>query len=104
MDTNRRGFLQRFVGVVGAATTIVARKPVLGEPVGDVSKDDARQLFNSVTSSSAAEFAAFAPNGPSTTQTFQTGDIFTIAGHTSVNALDYQSTGRLQQFVVTATF
>src|SRR5207249_4407010 len=30
------------------------------------------------------------------------GDIFTIAGVNSVNPLSYQSTGRLQQFVVTA--
>lgn len=35
--------------------------------------------------------------------TLNKGDIFTIAGMNSVNPLSYQSTGRLQQFVVTAT-
>lgn len=35
--------------------------------------------------------------------TLNKGDIFTIAGVNSVNPLTYQSTGRLQQFVVTAT-
>lgn len=34
--------------------------------------------------------------------TLKRGDIFTIAGVNSVNPLSYQSTGRLQQFVVTA--
>lgn len=34
--------------------------------------------------------------------TLKKGDIFTIAGVNSVNPLSYQSTGRLQQFVVTA--
>ncbi len=34
--------------------------------------------------------------------TLRAGDIFTIAGVYSVNRLSYQSTGRLQQFVVTA--
>jgi hypothetical protein len=35
--------------------------------------------------------------------TLNKGDIFTIAGVNSVNPLSYSSTGRLQQFVVTAT-
>lgn len=35
--------------------------------------------------------------------TLNKGDILTIAGVNSVNPLSYQSTGRLQQFVVTAT-
>lgn len=35
--------------------------------------------------------------------TLNKGDIFTIAGVNSVNPLSYQDTGRLQQFVVTAT-
>ena len=35
--------------------------------------------------------------------TLNKGDIFTIAGVNSVNPLSYTSTGRLQQFVVTAT-
>jgi hypothetical protein len=35
--------------------------------------------------------------------TLNKGDIFTIAGVNSVNPLTYASTGRLQQFVVTAT-
>jgi P22 coat protein - gene protein 5 len=35
--------------------------------------------------------------------TLNKGDIFTIAGVFSVNPLSYSSTGRLQQFVVTAT-
>lgn len=34
--------------------------------------------------------------------TLKKGDIFTVAGVYSVNPLSYQSTGRLQQFVVTA--
>jgi len=34
--------------------------------------------------------------------TLKKGDIFTIAGVYSVNPLSYRSTGRLQQFVVTA--
>jgi hypothetical protein len=34
--------------------------------------------------------------------TLKKGDVFTIAGVFSVNPLSYQSTGRLQQFVVTA--
>lgn len=34
--------------------------------------------------------------------TLKKGDIFTIAGVNSVNPLSYRSTGRLQQFVVTA--
>lgn len=39
----------------------------------------------------------------SSAATLNKGDIFTIAGVNSVNPLSYQSTGRLQQFVVTAT-
>jgi hypothetical protein len=35
--------------------------------------------------------------------TLNKGDIFTIAGVNSVNPLSYSSSGRLQQFVVTAT-
>jgi hypothetical protein len=35
--------------------------------------------------------------------TLNKGDVFTIAGVNSVNPLSYSSTGRLQQFVVTAT-
>lgn len=35
--------------------------------------------------------------------TLNKGDIFTMAGCNSVNPLSYQDTGRLQQFVVTAT-
>jgi hypothetical protein len=35
--------------------------------------------------------------------TLNRGDIFTVAGVNSVNPLSYTSTGRLQQFVVTAT-
>lgn len=35
--------------------------------------------------------------------TLNKGDVFTVAGVYSVNPLSYQSTGRLQQFVVTAT-
>lgn len=39
----------------------------------------------------------------SSATTLNKGDIFTIAGVNSVNPLTYASTGRLQQFVVTAT-
>jgi len=39
----------------------------------------------------------------SSAATLTKGDIFTIAGVNSVNPESYQSTGRLQQFVVTAT-
>ncbi len=39
----------------------------------------------------------------SSAATLNKGDIFTIAGVNSVNPVSYQSTGRLQQFVVTAT-
>jgi coat protein Gp5 len=39
----------------------------------------------------------------SSAATLTKGDIFTIAGVNSVNPVSYQSTGRLQQFVVTAT-
>ena len=38
----------------------------------------------------------------SSAATLRKGDVFTIAGVNSVNPLSYQSTGRLQQFVVTA--
>jgi len=39
----------------------------------------------------------------SNTTTLNKGDVFTIAGVNSVNPLSYADTGRLQQFVVTAT-
>jgi hypothetical protein len=48
--------------------------------------------------------SAISTNGwASGAATLNKGDIFTIAGVNSVNPLSYSSTGRLQQFVVTAT-
>ncbi len=85
-------------------------KQLLG--IGGCYQDIARSTFTTCTFTASTPLVNGAAQTGSTididgwasgASTLNKGDIFTIAGVNSVNPLTYASTGRLQQFVVTAT-